>query len=217
MKRHCLFGIALLLFVSSCTASAQLLRQLPNADFSRWRAAEPTGWHTNNVYDEQGTLQQTLVKPLGTSGVQLLAKRVVYRTDVPVIDAWYGGQLWSALVPYMPEVGKPIALTIRYRFRPDSADVLQAEVRLESRDKLPDHVTPDPACACRFSGADGPLILSPTTTSVTVRAQFVGATSAARPPGCAMYVWKIRFWLTNATTHPHEGTEAIIEQISLEP
>lgn len=217
MKSPCLFFFILLSFVSRCLVHAQTLRNVPNGDFSRWNGTEPVGWHTNNVYDEQGKLVQTLVKPLGRSGVQLGAKRVVYRTDAPAIDAWYGGQVTSALIPYMPEAGKPIALTIRYRFRPDSADVLRAEVQLESRDKLADHLTPDPACVCRFNTGNGPLLLSPATNSVTVRATFAGANTDIRPPGCAMYVWKIRFWLTNATTHLHEATEAIIEQISLEP
>lgn len=206
-----------LLLLLASPVMAQSLGQIPNADFSRWLNDEPVGWHTNNVYDEQGKLVQTLVKPLGTSGVQLGTKRVIYRTDDPAIDAWYSGQLSSALIPYMPEAGKPIALTIRYRFKPDSADVLRAEVRLESRDKLPDNVTPDPACTCRFSADNGPLLLAPNNTSMTVRAMFAGATPTVQPPGCAMYVWKIRFWVANDTTHPHEATEAVIDKIVLEP
>ncbi|MEZ0541101.1 hypothetical protein [Fibrella arboris] len=217
MKLPVLTLAALVAFATGQLAHAQPLRNVPNGDFSRWSTNEPVGWHTNNVYDEQGTLQQSLVAPAGTAGVRLLAKQVIYRSETPVIDAWYGGQLSSPSIPYMPEAGKPVALTIRYRFKPDSADVLQAEVRLESRDKLADHVTPNPACTCRFNSLDGPLNLSPVGNSVTLRAQFAGPDPSVRPAGCAMYVWKIRVWLTNKTTHPHTASEAIIENIRLEP
>lgn len=199
-------------------SDAKLLQQLPNANFSKWTQAEPDGWYTNNVYNEQGQLQQAVVVPAGANGARLLAKRVVYRTDTPIIDAWYGGQLTSALMPFMPTEGKPIALTIHYSFQPDSADVLRAEVQLQSRDNEPGTLNPDKNCFCQFKGINGPVRLSPTENSITLQATFADANSPSQvPPGCMMYVWKIKFWLENATTHPHAATKAIIEKITLQP
>src|SRR5207237_5052673 len=103
-----------------------------------------------------------VVEPAGTVGARLLAKRVVYRNDAPVIDAWYGGELSSALMPFMPSEGKPIALTIHYKFRPDSADVLRAEIQLESCDNEPGTMNPDKNCRCQFKWINGPISLSTT-------------------------------------------------------
>lgn len=197
---------------------AQSLTQLPNADFSHWDQAEPVGWQTNNVYDEQRKLMQTVVVPAGTTGARLLAKRVIYRPDPPALESWYAGQLSSPLVPFMPPAGKPVALTIHYRFRPDSADVLRAEIQLDTRDLKPRSTEPDPACICRFAGINGPILLPANQTSVTLKATFSDPASPDQVPrSCSLYVWKIRFWLENPSTHAHEATEAVIDQITLEP
>ncbi len=211
-----------LLLLQGYCSTAQALQQIPNADFSRWTGPEPTGWQSNNVYDDRGKLLRTLVEPAETAGAKLTVKRVVHREEAPAIVSFDGGMLTSRLVPFMPTAEKSVRLQVRYRFVPDSADILKADVLLDSRNNEPGRLTPDLTCDCQLKSpfGSGPVTLPAAGTSQTVTFDAVftnPADPSAVPPGCPMYIWKIRFWIENKATHPHERTEAIIEQVQIRP
>ena len=212
--------ILLLLVLSLPAALAQRLQQLPNAAFTQWTGPEPVGWQTNNVYDDKGKLLRSLVEPVGTAGARLVVKRVVHREETPAIVVFEGGALNSPLRPFMPPADTPVRLLVRYQFVSDSADVLMAAVSLESRNTETGTPKPDKTCDCELKNppGSGPITLPAAATSQTVAfdAVFPNATSPGTvPPGCMMYVWKIRFWIENKSSHPHEGTTALIEQVQL--
>ena len=200
---------------------SQSLKQLPNADFSRWKEAEPVGWFTNNVYDEQGKLVQTLVQPAGTVGAKLGVKRVVFRAAAPALTGFRAGELSSPPIPYLADAGKPIQLQFSYQFAPDSADVLRADISLDTRDTEPGTLVAANACACKLTSSLGrfPLVLPPAATpqTITVGAIFGGGTTPnAVPANCLLFAWKIRFWLDKPVagpTHPHEASVAVIGEL----
>lgn len=203
-------------------ATAQPLQHIPNAAFSQWNGPEPVGWVTNNVYDEQGKLLRALVVQASTAGAALRVNRTIHRAEVPALVAFEGGMLSSRLVPFMPTADKPVRLQIRYQFIPDSADILRTDLILDSRNTEPGTLKPDNTCDCQLKSAlgSGSVVLpaTPTSQTVTFEAVFTNpANSAIAPPGCAVYVWKIRFWLENKTTHLHEATTAVIEQVEILP
>lgn len=211
-------GLILVPFV----VTAQSLTHVPNADFSRWNGPEPAGWYTNNVYDEQGKLLRTVVEHAGTTGVRLLALRTVHRAAAPALVAYEGGELTSPLLPQFVDPKQPVQLQIRYQFAPDSADVLRVDVSLESRDTEPNSPKPNPHCTCTVTSSLGTLPLSLPVASdakrLTVNAVFASTERPnLPPPGCLLYVWKVRFWLENKSSHLHEKTTATLEHVDYQP
>lgn len=194
--------------------------QIPNADFSQWQNNEPTNWLTNNLYDSDKKFTEAFVIPASGKGAKLLVKKIAHTTEEPAVVSYYGGKIESRLIPMMIESGKSIQLSFDYEFKSDSADVLKAQITLESRNTHDGTLTPNKRCDCQLKNdTGGEIITLPATESrkiISLKAIFSNNTEPNKVPvGCMMYVWKIKFWLENTSTHPHENTYAIIEKIQL--
>ena len=208
------FSVSFWLIFHAFLASAQI----PNSDFSQWQNNEPVSWRTNNIYDDQAKLQQAVVGSAGNSGAKLLVKKVIYRAETPSIISFYGGKLESKLAMFMPKAGTAIQLSFNYSFKSDSADVLKAEISLNSRNNEIGTLNENKICVCQLKNDFGGEILmlpaSENSKTISLKAVFPNNADPNKlPPECAMYVWKIKFWLENSATHLHEKTVAIIEKI----
>lgn len=191
------------------------LAQLSNGTLSQWENQEPVEWITNNLYDPDRKLVEGVVVPAGTNGAKLAVKKLKFEApDSLQMGGYLAGSLSSFLTPQFVEAGKSLTLSLNYQWKADGGDVLKARVEVSPRSTDREG---NPLAVCNCQLPNGEMVLKPTqgNQTITWQVQFPGSPNPnAVPDKCRVYVWKIQVWIENTTSHPHEGSEALIQSVS---
>ena len=190
--------------------------QIGNNTLSQWENQEPVEWLTNNLLDPDGKVVEIVVMPVGTSGAKLLVKKLKLEApDSLQLDGYLAGNLSSLLSPQFVEMGNPLTLALSYQWQGVGDDVLKARVEISPRSTDREG---NPLAVCNCQLTNGETILKPTQGSQTVswQVRFPGSANPnVVPDKCRLYVWKVQFWIENTSSHPHEGSEALIQSVSI--